>query len=271
MRIPEYDPVKARWDEHRRFHNKPKDWVTIFETGEMVLYYKTLHPNQRQAKGTNVYPGSSLCITATNDSDCPRFRLDPEALTAEVRKVFAKVNIDPEKYLSQAIPKAWLNDGGQQEVLLDTDTGRTVGFGLRHRSGAWVNVPAWVSASMGRYRISTYVAGPGAKAVGSKIKISMPPSFTSEEVEAMRQLKEQASAWVTICNGDYLNNAPKFHSYDPKTGTYPYQKPMDLSTLPKGFATELTDLIGEQIFQIYHKGFSTSRVIAYVDSLTAEV
>ena len=271
MRIPEYDPTKARWDEHRRFHNKPKDWVNIFETGEMLLYYKTLTPDQRQVTGTNVVPGSSLCVTATSDSDCPRFRLDAEALTAEVRKVFAEARIDPEKYLSQPIPKAWLNDGGQQEVLLDTDTGRTVGFGLRHRSGAWANVPVWVSKAMGRYRIAAYVAGPEAKAVGSKIKISMPASFTREEGEAMRQLKVQAEAWVTICNGDYLNNAPKFHSYDPKTGTYPYQKPMDLRNMPKGFATELTDLIGEQIFQIVHRGFAQQRVIAYVDSLTAEV
>lgn len=271
MRIPEYDPTRARWDEHRRFHNKPKDWVNIFETGEILLYYKTLRPDQRQVTGTNVVPGSSLCVTATSDSDCPRFRLDPEALTPEVCKVFAEARIDPEKYLSQPIPKAWLNDGGQQEVLLDTDTGRTVGFDLRRRSGAWENVPVWVHSSTRFHNIATYVAGPGAKAVGSKIKISMPPSFTSEETETMHQLKAQAEAWVTICNGDYLNNAPKFHSYDPKTGTYPYQKPMDLLKLPKGLSTELTDLSGEQIFQINYKGFAMSRLITYVDSLTAEV
>lgn len=274
MILPEYDSQRARWDEHRRFHNKPLSWVSFFETRELVLYYNKLRPDQRQSSGTNVLVGSSLCITATGDSDCPRFTLDPDSITPEVVAAFAEANVDPDKYIKEPMPMAWLNEGGQQELLIDTETGRTVGFRRcggdsdTKRSSDWNTVPQWVTS---HYNRSVYVAGPGAKAIGHKVFVSAPRAVPKAEREVMAHLHQAAEAWVRLCNHDYRTHAPQYYAYDSRTGEYPYRGPVDPKKLPKGMDTELHDMKPEQIFQLSNHGFAPTRVGVWVESITAKV
>lgn len=109
MHIPKLAQDRSRWDQHREFHwqinssstatpsHSHDPVITVFQDGSLAVHYGTRRPEVRHD-----YPDYGISITSTTDKQCPNL-LNPEGVK---------------------VPKAWLNDGGAQTLLIDHELGR---------------------------------------------------------------------------------------------------------------------------------------------------
>lgn len=249
MKLPAYNPAAAKWDEFRRFHNC-NDWrlLRVFETGEALLYASSDPDLRREVRET------SLRIVGSTDRDCPQFML-PE--TAETVRALQEAGHDPERVLSRPIPAAWLNSGGMSTLLIDTETGRAVSYGTLDHDA---NVPQWVRDGT-RRAVGAYIPGPGRDAVGSPVRLDVTKRYSTEERYWYQEIKAQCTAWVTMCNGDAREVAPKYY------GRYALHFPFERSALPAGCT--INDILPENRFRIALHGYAGTLCKVMVDHLTA--
>lgn len=275
MQLPAYNPARVQWDEFRRFHVKINEAITQFETGEVLFYWHTWKPDYRSGTRNHLHPECSLRIVSSADSDCPKLMLNDEALTPEVLAAFKAAGHKEDTLRSKPVPPAWLDVGGAQLLLIDSDGGRTIRY-WRYRTAkdawqhdAWDHVPTWVRA-LSRRDIAVYIPGHGAKAVGHKVGLSVPKIYTAEERKAYAALGTACQAWTALCDGRFLSVAPNYYEYEHRSSyRYKYARPMDKAKLPKGAETTLSDLLPEQRIQLSQHGYTAARVTVFVDSLTA--
>jgi hypothetical protein len=263
MQLPKYEANTARWDEYRRFYNKPAKFFVRFETGEAIILTDTFEPSDRRA-----LRDSDLRIAGTTDEDCPRLKLDPKAPDYEATKramLDARQNLL--KVYDNAIPKVWLTDGGAQTLLIDTTTKRTVRLSssMAHHHEAWANVPAWVRGAT-RYYIKgvAYIPGDNCNAIASKIYLSVPYIPSADERADREYLLDACKAWCTMIQYD-TKYAPDWWKTEKNSHKYLYQHPYDVA----GDVPAIEDLRPEQRFQIAKFGYARRYKPVPVDHLIA--
>lgn len=133
------NPTQTRWDSWHAFHEVVSSCVTVFDTGEAVVTHGEPDPDRRGTQGR-----TGLRIIATGD--------DGRWLLPDGTPIAA----------------AWLNEGGQQYLLVDADRNRLV------RLDRAVHEHPAVPARFKNRWIYAYIAGPGKDPVGAPIDVSRP-------------------------------------------------------------------------------------------------
>ena len=168
MKIPDLPREKMGWDSWRRFYwnvgklgvELPSQYsraaIVVFDTDEVVLTPFATDLGQRGS-----YEHMNLSIRGTKDEKCP-----------------------PLYYNEQKVPKAWLNDRGQQILLIDHDYKIAVAVS---RIGLVKMTPALdsrIPINL-RGRAHAYYPGQGAPPVGgSAIKLARPVKILTAEQQA---------------------------------------------------------------------------------------
>jgi hypothetical protein len=98
MKTPAFDHSRRRWDQYGQFYNNLSGHrFILFESGELMINHGTLDPDARR-----VYDAFNLELFSTIDAY--KFKLTtPDG---------------------EPVPKAWLNQGGAQQLVRDLDTGK---------------------------------------------------------------------------------------------------------------------------------------------------
>ena len=101
---PAFNHEQKSWDKYRAFFTHDSNsGITMFETGEMMLTTSHPHPDRRQT-----FERYGIQVVATSDSDCPDLFI-PDTM--------------------EKVPKAHLNDSGQQYLCVDLRTKRAYRLG----------------------------------------------------------------------------------------------------------------------------------------------
>ena len=263
MKLPDFYPNEMRWDEYKRFHNKHRNGMVLFENGEAILTSGNFDPNSRSYTRPAFHPNTSLRIVTTTDDDCPKLKWVP---TPELEAALRSIYQDPDKLFAKHIPKVWLSPGGYQTLLIDADTGRAVCLDTRRdtRHDGWKHVAVRINTTYGfRSNIVAYIPGNGADALANKVRVHVPKNLHPDEVKAWTLLREQCTVWYSLTDGDIRAVAPKYWSVG-REG-WEYQKPMPLRALTDGANTKLEDMSGERRVQLALHGIAKEHQDAYVD------
>lgn len=185
MQIPNDKGTKL-WDRFKEtYYGIPGDAhyapaaIYLFETDEMLVTRCNIDDRR-------LYREVNIRLTTTADDNCP-------ALVA------------PD---GREIPKAWLNETGQQELLVDYDTMRVVSLEgyLDQRNALDLPVP---SRFLPQYPLArAYFPGPGRYPVpGAQITVRPPLSnkdwIAPEQREKAKELLAAAKALVAMDSGHY--------------------------------------------------------------------
>ena len=92
MKQFEFSHENKCWDEYHAFHTTKGPFVE-FETGELMVKHRP-EPYERK-----YYDKYDITLATTADADCPTLYLDKECTVK--------------------VPKAWVNQGGQQHLAID--------------------------------------------------------------------------------------------------------------------------------------------------------
>ena len=276
MKLPTFDNKDARWDRFKRFYNESEHNLIVFESGEVLLSARDFKPDHRGMKRKLGRGESDLRVVSTVDGDCPALSLGKDSLTPEARAVLAMCRQDADDLAAKPLPKAWINSGKSQLLLLDVSTGRSVGIGSNYRSkegrnAAWQWASAWTSLGSNHYnQPMAYIPGPQSKAVGDNIPVRVPVKHTPEEKKTLHNLHAACTAWCQMGNDNAHKLAPKYYSSGYRHGPErPLHQPYLIPELPNGMDTELADLAPERIFQIRDHGFERSTHTMQVECLYA--
>ena len=276
MKLPTFDNKDARWDRFKRFYNEPETNVTVFESGEVLLSARDFKPDNRGMERKLGRGESDLRVVSSVDGDYPALSLGKDRLTPEARAVLALCRQDADALAAKPLPKAWINSGQSQLLLLDASSGRSVGIGGGYRdkegrNAAWQRAPTWSAAGVNRFnQPMAYIPSPQSKAVGDNIPIRVPVKRTPEEKKALHNLHAACTVWCQMGNDDAHKLAPKYYSVSYRRGAErPLHQPYLIPELPNGMDTELSDLAPERIFQIRHHGFERSTHTMQVECLYA--
>jgi hypothetical protein len=275
MKLPTFDNKTARWDRFKRFHNEPEPNLIVFESGEVLLWARDFNPDHRGMTRKLGRGESDLRVVSSVDRDCPALSLGKDSLTPEARAVLALCRQDADALAAKPLPKAWINGGGSQLLLLDASTGRSVGIGgdyrnAEGRNAAWQWAAAWSAGGTNYYnQPMAYIPGPQSKAVGDNIPVRVPVKHTPEEKKALHDLHAACTVWCQMGNDDAYKLAPKYYSVPRWGAGRSLHQPYLIPDLPNGMDTELADLAPERIFQIRHHGFERSTHTMQVECLYA--
>jgi len=266
MLIPTYTPSQARWDEYKRFHQKHTNFLVQFENGETIITRSTFDPVLRRK-----IHGTDLRIVGTTDEDCPQFKLDPKAPdVAATRDTLRAAGYDWD--YTKPIPKAWLDVGGMQTLLIDETTKRTVALSCvsTHAHEAWRHVPAQFSyGNSSRWSVhsaAAYIPGEGRDAIAAKVQLKITYKPGSEERRQTGELWRACTAWAELGNWNYNALAPHWWSTEAYTRRHVYHRAFELGSAG---VPDLSDLRPEQIFQIAKFGFVKRHVNLMVDHVVA--
>jgi hypothetical protein len=185
MQHPAFDHDKKRWDKFKAFANGHdryghrygwSDNAAFYqlETGEVFTPWLSFAKDKR-----GLYKDLNIAVLATADDDCPSL------YTPDGTKV----------------PKAWLNHGGGQQVVIDYDTKRVVGLNWCNGrnvtragvDGVKTGIPVWL-----RTHAVVYFAGAGEPPVGGMLRTTFPRVWTPEETAHLDGLRSGARAWHTL-------------------------------------------------------------------------
>lgn len=176
----------VRWDRYRAFHLGYDGTPTAtnhyymvppfiqFDTGELVCALHSPNPGQRRH-----YSDLNLEVRATADADCPSLTLPDGTKLA----------------------KTWLDDGGQQHLLIDHDSNRVVRLDKPMGEG---RMPLRFYRSdysgCGLPLFSAYFAGEGAPPVGGPVAVNRPYQkvLSPEQVEHVQTIALTAKAGMTL-------------------------------------------------------------------------
>lgn len=163
MHLPEFNHQQKGWDKYREFHVEHKSgWENVFiqfESGEVICVNRC----ERDPDKRRHYREFNLQIVGTNDDKCPRL-MTPDG---------------------EELKKAWLNQDGQQILLVDLCSGRATClkgytyYGQSRRD----NIPDWVRRIPVRFRgkCCAYIPGDQEHAISAEIEVSKPRKWTEEE------------------------------------------------------------------------------------------
>lgn len=246
MRLPDWSDKKQRWDKYRQFHigvtpvsltsttvPYAEPPFVMFDSGEVIATSGAPNPNVRCA-----YPMLGVTLVATGDAKCPALT------TADGAKV----------------PKAWLNDNGQQYLLIDHDTGRAV------RTDAYYNASPLVSADCYWAKAAAaYFAGPGQPPIGRKVALRQPLKLLPKETR--QQLVEfECATRAAMMMLDHPSSKLKTHVY---SAGYTWTEPKPAGKLPIERALEVKnweDLTEQELKKLFFNGL-TDRSRELVDYL----
>ena len=173
MKLPEFDHSRALYDEYRRFHRHHAGGFVQFESGELIL--TSGHHNDPD--GRKLYTSLNVEITSTDDTHCPCFAWDDEP-----------------------IKKSWLNDKGQQILLIDHDNGHVVAL-LGRGGGSDLTLPRpWALPVPEALRSAAcaYWHGPHSLPVGSPVVVNQTRKLTPAERAHIEGVKAECRAWDTM-------------------------------------------------------------------------
>jgi hypothetical protein len=258
MKIPDYNASSAKWDRYRRFHNEVYPWFVRFESGEAIITKASFTPHERRT-----LRDSDLQIVLTSDDDCPSLRVADEAALAEIRACGHEMAGKP-------VPKVWLQVSCSQTLLVDKTTGRVVRLDTNRAQhhAAWKHTPTWIYPGSGwASNAVAYLPGNDRDAIANKVRLKVPVKPSKESRRARAELRAGCAAWCTLANDDVNKFAPKWYATEPRGYAYAYiyHRPFT----PKGAddVPDITDLSGEQRFQIARFGYATLYKYLSVDSL----
>ena len=163
MILPKFDFARAMWDDYKAFHNNHHPIFVQFDTGELICTHTKVDPNLR-----HLWTNLGVSLYFTTDEKCPPLYEESQG--------------------GNPIPKAWLNDGGGQYLLVDYMTRQVVRL-----SRGLTNIPVRL-----RGRATAYFAGAGEPPIGGKIELSKPESFTKNELEHIETISQACRAWAAL-------------------------------------------------------------------------
>jgi hypothetical protein len=166
MKLPQYDINKQKWDYYGHFHIPANHYslpIVQFATGELGITeaYK-IRPRKRRT-----YDEYNIAITGTADGYF-KFAL-PDGT---------------------ALPKAWLNYGGQQYLLVDLDTKRAVRLQSKHMRDA--DIPSYMQQTCGGF------LKPGGYPIGAPVRYTPPLEMTPERKEWLSKVSSLAGAHLLL-------------------------------------------------------------------------
>ena len=172
MHIPKLDQNHIRWDQHREFHWQVNSSstatqshihdpvITVFRDGSLAVHYGTGRPEVRHN-----YPDYGISTTSTTDQHCPNL-LSPDGVK---------------------LPKAWLNDGGAQTLLIDHELGRAY------------SLDAWRDKDKHQLRCAAFYVKAGASPQTGTAHIS-PPLDNKQFVPA--EQREHLAGLYASCRAE---------------------------------------------------------------------
>ena len=204
MKHPEWKDELVRWDQWKQFHigvnsvaglcatssygTPPFIWL---DSGELIC--TDFNPD---TKTRGWYRTHNIELVATSDRGCPQFWTP----------------------CGVKVARAWLDNSGQQRLLIDHCTGKAVALAHRHNETFVKVIPEKFSypdnrAPAGSKRtaeISAYFAGPGCDPVGGPVFISAPNKVfcTAEELTHITHLRSTCRAGMSL-----MGEAPSPDSY----------------------------------------------------------
>lgn len=224
MRIPELNQDHIRWDHHREFHwqigvgsattqsHTHEPVITVFQDGSFAVHYGTGRPEVRHD-----YPTYGIAIASTTDKHCPNL-LTPDGVK---------------------LPKAWLNDGGAQTLLIDYELRRAYGL------------DAWRDKDKHQLRCAAFYAEAGAHPQTGPVHISPPPDnkqfVAAEQREHLAGLYASCRAEVAL-TGETLTN-PKWSEAAGK-----------LSVARLLGVSHWRDLNPAEQYRLFHSGVARPRI-----------
>lgn len=233
MKLPAWDNTQQRWDKFEAFHigvdkyalSKTNPWTSqpfiMFDSGEVVCTYAQPGPDQR-----GIYPMLNLQLVGTNDRNCPALAT-PDG---------------------EAVAKAWLDDAGQQYLLIDLCTSRAYRLGGGH-SSKLERVPERLS------HFTAYFPGAGREPTTPPVTVAKPDlkALTREEREHKDAMISSIKAATKLVE-DHPANKP--------LGYWAEQtlRPLDLDKVLA--CASINDLPADQQRALLKKG-TTRRIVRY--------
>ena len=167
-----FDRTKVFWDDYCRFHTNLEyaNGFIVFETGEAICTRCFDNDPDRRT----LYNKWHVQIVGTNDTNCPKF-----------------TDLD-----GKPIAKTWLDNNGQQILLIDHDHGIAVALGQRGGLDPRFVQPwqANVPESL-RGRAYAYWPGPNSPPLGGRIVVNQSRRLTPEQRAHCEGLLAECKAW----------------------------------------------------------------------------
>jgi hypothetical protein len=170
MRLPEWDMSRAYWDAYRRFHRELPNGFVQFDTGELICIGRfSDQPDKRK-----LYKDLNVEVVSTTDTHCPMFLMGGEP-----------------------VKKTWLDEKGQQILLIDHDNGHVVAL-AGTGGGLDLTMPRpWalgVPESLRRHA-SAYWHGPHSPPVGSPVIVNKTRRLSPAEREHIEAIRSECKGW----------------------------------------------------------------------------
>lgn len=181
MLYHEFNRNRAKWDRYSAPHIEVRGGFVHFASGELIYTDGDPNPDDR-----HLYRNFGIQIVSTADDKCPNLYLTEGA--------------------KKSLPKAWLNQSGQQHLAVDLEQGVAVRL-ARSIYSRYAGSPSGdvrlrdIDHHVPHYLTGCFVAywaGPGRLPVGDPITVSEPYRPTREERQHLQDLKNQATAWAAM-------------------------------------------------------------------------
>lgn len=224
MKTPIWDLERAAYDRFKASHMLiDNNSMVLFDTGELIYTDPRPDPGQRHN-----YSEVSVAIYATTDEPMPTLYLP---------------NGDP-------VAKAWLDDGGQQHLMVDREMNRAVRIdGPYRRKSSSGKMPPLIEGIPHRFQegVFGYIGGPGCNPIGTgKIAVHQPIKkwLTPEELEHCNMIETTFRAAAKLTDHECIRQ----------------------SSMNRGIAAALLlkcqtwqDIPADQMAMLYHNGISKKR------------
>jgi hypothetical protein len=205
MQLPNWSREKQQWDEFKAFHVGINMHGTamrgpysshvnginfvMFETGELICTADNIRPAHR-----GLYAALNVGLWRTCDSDCPKL-FTPDG---------------------EPIPKARLNHGGSQLILVDNDTRRAVSLRKWH-----ADAPVEPDVRPARFRdrpTNVYFPGPGMPPYAAGAITVCPPVRVLDKDYAKQVEDRVATVRAAMALLDHPATRPVSRTYTPTGG-----------------------------------------------------
>lgn len=181
MKLPDLLESERSWDRYKAFHwgisiadtvtstsnNYTSHPFIAFDTKELIFAHHSAGPEARRT-----YPSLNVQVVGTIDAKLPALALPDDLMTT--------------------IPRAWLTDGGSQDLLIDFDTRYVVAIN-GDLTGSHIPVRLRSSARV-------YFPGPGEPPVGAPVMVSRPlnKALTKEQLEHVSTLNDALQMEIAL-------------------------------------------------------------------------
>ena len=241
MKLPEWDYSRALYDEYRRFHRHHEGGFVQFETGELIL----TRGHHNNPDGRKLYKELNVEIISTDDTHCPTFLMDGEK-----------------------VKKSWLDDKGQQILLIDHDNGHVVALSGQGGGLDLTKPRPWalgVPESL-RSHAMAYWHGPHSPPVGSPVIVNRTRRLTPQEREHIEAIRAECKGWDVMSEQPRREGHWEKHNHwvkgDDGRNALPFDRVMNVSSY--------LDLTVDERLDASRKGITNGTVRHEVPYLTLE-